>query len=188
MIGHLRGKPIIAETSNEVIIDVRGVGYSLLCSENTITSINGQASCSVWVYTHVREDNIQLFGFSTMNEKKLFLSLLKVNGVGPKLAIGVLSAMATDEIISLIDNGDVKGLVKLPKVGKKTAEQIILSLKGKLVIDEGSKRYFSTKKDIVSALVNLGFRLADVEFVVDKLSDDTTVQDGVREALASLSQ
>lgn len=188
MIGHLRGKPIILEDSNDVIIDVRGVGYSLLCSENSIADIQGQASCSVWVHTHVREDRIQLFGFSTQIEKKLFLSLLKVNGVGPKLAVGVLSAMAIDKIVSLIDEGDVKGLMKLPKVGKKTAEQIILSLKGKLVVDQSKAKDFSTRKDIVSALVNLGFRLSDVEFVVDKLKDEVTVQEGVREALASLSQ
>jgi len=188
MIGHLRGKPIILEDENNVIIDVRGVGYSLLCSENSIGDIQGQASCSLWVHTHVREDRIQLFGFSTVTEKKLFLSLLKVNGVGPKLAIGVLSAMAIDKIVSLIDEGDVKGLMKLPKVGKKTAEQIILSLKGKLVVDQSKSKDFSTKKDIVSALVNLGFRLADVEFSVDKLEEDITVQEGVRKALASLSQ
>ncbi len=187
MIGHLRGKPVYNEKQNELIVDVQGVGYSLQCSQFTIDQVSDQASCSLWVHTHVREDAFILFGFSQVAEKELFLSLIKVNGIGPKLAIGVLSAMPLEKIVNLIDQGDVKGLVKLPKVGKKTAEQIILSLKGKLVIDQKSKAEFSSKRDIVSALVNLGFKLADVEFVVEKFNDDITVQDGVRQALSELS-
>ena len=135
----------------------------------------------------MREDCIQLFGFAQLAEKELFLSLIKVNGIGPKLAIGVLSAMPIKTVITLIDQGDVKGLMKLPKVGKKTAEQIILSLKGKLVVDQVSTKDFSTRRDIVSALVNLGFKLGDVEFVVEKLKEDVTVQEGVRTALMELS-
>ncbi len=188
MIGHLRGKPIILEEQNEIIIDVRGVGYSLLCSENSKGDIAGKASASLWVHTHVREDSLILFGFSTLAEKQLFLSLIKVNGIGPKLAIGVLSAMPLSKIIQLIDQGDAKGLMKLPKVGKKTAEQIVLSLKGKLSFQESTSQDFSTKKDIISALVNLGFRMADVEFAVEKLEEDVSVQEGVRAALAELSQ
>ena len=187
MIGHLTGKPVFMEKQNELIVDVRGVGYSLLCSSNTIDQVSGMASCSIWVHTHVREDCIQLFGFAKIAEKEFFLALVKVNGIGPKLAIGVLSAMPMESLMGLIDKGDVKGLMKLPKVGKKTAEQIVLSLKGKLVIDEITSKDFAAKKDIVSALVNLGFKLADVEFVVSKFDDDVTVQDGVRQALSDLS-
>mgnify|MGYP000185700389 CR=1 FL=1 len=119
MIGYLRGRPteIGAETA---IIDVQGVGYELLCSQQTLFDMEDQELVQLRVYTHVREDALQLYGFYSNSEKELFLSLIKVNGIGPKMAMGILSAAAKDMLISLIEQGDVKGLSKLPKIGKKT--------------------------------------------------------------------
>jgi Holliday junction DNA helicase RuvA len=126
---------------------------------------------------------------SSLAEKKLFLSLISVNGVGPKVALGLLSAASTDQILLAIENQDAKFLAKLPKIGKKKAEQMILSLRGKLVLDEVGPQLASittNKKDITSALSNLGFILSDVETVVSKMPSSIDVQDGIREGLSQL--
>jgi len=188
MIGFLQGV-VVRNDGENLILNVRGVGYELMCSQNTLNEIEGRDVVQVWVYTQVREDLIQLIGFATQLEKQLFLSLIKVNGVGPKMAIKILSATKTDTLTRMIDQGDVKGLVKLPKIGKKTAEQIILSLKGKLVLDDDfeGQANFVARGEILSALVNLGFRLNDVETVVDHMEPGTDLQQGVREGLAALT-
>ena len=138
---------------------------------------------------HVREDQLNLFGFLSPAEKQLFLSLIKVNGIGPKVAIKILGAAPTASIIAMIDQGDVKGLTGLPKVGKKTAETIVLELKGKLVLleEDKQKQAFSARADIVSALVNLGFKMTDVEKAVNEMGPETELQDGVRQGLQILT-
>ena len=177
MIGFLQGTVFQIEEES-VILNVRG-----------IDAIEGRDVVQVLVHTHVREDLIQLFGFNTAAEKQLFLSLIKVNGIGPKMAIKILSAVHLELLVEMIDAGDVKSLVKLPKVGKKTAEQIILSLKGKLVMDDPAqgKSQFVARAEIVSALVNLGFKLTDVEAVVEQMESGTDLQAGVRQGLMALT-
>lgn len=189
MIGFLQGTPI--EVGEETLImNVRGVGYEVNCSVNTIETVQDRNIAQLFIHTHVREDQILLFGFSSKLEKNLFLSLLKVNGIGPKLAIKILSAGRTEDTLRMIDDGNVKALTQLPKVGKKTAEQIILSLKGKLVMDEDSEaaKRFVARNDIVSALVNLGFKLGDVEEVVGQMDSSTDLQEGVKKGLTALTQ
>ena len=186
MIGYLRGNPV-SRGEDSFVIDVKGVGYELFCSQNTLDGVEDQKEISIFVYTHVREDNIQLFGFSSMVEKKLFLSLIKVNGVGPKMAIGILSGASISRIIEMIESGDVKALTQLPKVGKKKAEQIILSLRGQVVDDKVVETMVSGRNEITSALVHLGFRLNDVEPIVGKMPDDMSVQEGIRLGLAALT-
>ncbi len=195
MIGFLRGRVFSVEAEN-LTLDVQGVGYWLTCSENTLKEVEALDEAQIWVYTHVREDAIQLFGFSKPLERQVFLSLIKVNGVGPKMAIHILSATPLERLIQMIEAADAKALAQLPKVGKKTAEQMILSLKGKLVSatqgENGEARlaqsFFPARKDIVSALVNLGFRLPEVEKVVEVMDPDFDLQTGVREGLKSLTQ
>lgn len=186
MIGYLRGT-LVESSEDSAILDVGGVGYELSCSQNTLDSwIVGQ-SIVAYVYTHVREDILQLYGFIDKGEKNLFLSLLKVNGVGPKMAIQILSGCSVSGFYQLIENEDVAGLSRLPKVGKKKAEQMILTLKGKLKFSESEVLISSNKKTITSALINLGFRANDVEVVVSKFSSDMDVQAGIRTALGQLS-
>jgi Holliday junction DNA helicase RuvA len=143
------------------------------------------------VHTHVREDALQLFGFATETEKSLFLSLLKVNGIGPKSAVTALSGAPTTQILDWIEDSNVSALTKLPKIGKKSAEQIVLTLQGKLVrageAGAGASSRFVTRPQIVSALVNLGFRLPEVEKVVDQMAADTDLESGVRQGLSALS-
>jgi Holliday junction DNA helicase RuvA len=174
------------------LIDVQGVGYEILASTNTLSDLQSliNQEIIVWIHTHVREDAFQLFGFHSKEEKNMFLSLLKVNGVGPKGALGILSGARVPQILEMIESGNAKALSTLPKVGKKTAEQIVLTLKGKLVIIEKNERAQkpqSIHPEIVSALVNLGYKPVVVEQFVATLPKDADIEDGVRRGLAALS-
>lgn len=191
MIAYLRGK-IQDVQADAIVLDVQGVGYEMLCPLSVLGEFHGRRGQTgeFWISTQVREDSITLFGFSTPALKQLFITFLKVNGVGPKMALNILSGATRDELVRLIETDDVKGLSKLPKVGKKTAEQIILTLKGKLVSaqdDELLPAPSGTSAEIMSALVNLGFRPADVEKAVSQLSKETNFEDGVRQGLSRLT-
>ncbi len=193
MIGQLRGK-LVEKSPENIIFDVGGVGYELSCSVNTLDNLSLNLETKIFVHTHMREDALTLFGFSSALEKRIFLSLLKVNGVGPKLALKILSGSTLEQLLHMIEAGDVKAISTIPKVGKKTAEQLILALKGKLSFesdDENEPTLFktpkSTKSELVSALVNLGYRLPDVEKVVAGLSRDLSIEESLRKGLAALS-
>ncbi|MEZ0393058.1 MAG: Holliday junction branch migration protein RuvA [Pseudobdellovibrionaceae bacterium] len=208
MIAQLKGF-ILEVTPEHAVLDVNGVGYELVCSLNTLAELQADLMggtgatakpskpVQVYTYTHVREDVLQLFGFATKTEKQLFTTLLKVNGIGPKMAINILSGASVDQILVMIEAEDVKALSKLPKVGKKTAEQMVLTLKGKLVIHEpeaAQKKTSATGKqlslshsEIHSALVNLGFRPQDVDKVVSQLPKEIDLQEGIRQGLSALS-
>jgi Holliday junction DNA helicase RuvA len=189
MIAYLRGK-LLEVTADSVVLDVQGVGYEASCPVRTLDelhSVVGQ-EMRLWIYTHVREDALQLFGFNSRQEKEVFISLLKVNGVGPKSALSVLSAAPAEKIISLIEAGDAKGLSSLPKVGKKTAEQIVLTLQGKLVrVDSAKVKKSENLEKIHFALVNLGFKSQSVEEFIAELPKDIEVEEGVRRGLTSLA-
>ncbi|UXR63137.1 Holliday junction branch migration protein RuvA [Bdellovibrio bacteriovorus] len=191
MIGYLRGK-IIEVMNDSALIDVQGVGYEILASAHTLGDLQTLLGNDiiVWIHTHVREDALQLFGFHDKEEKNLFLSLLKVNGVGPKMALSILSGGRPAQIQEMIEAGNAKALSGLPKVGKKTAEQIILTLKGKLVsIEENGpvKSKSQGHTQITSALLNLGYKSQMVDQFVSTLPVDISVEDGVRKGLQTLS-
>jgi len=189
LIAYLDGE-IRAHDEEALVLTVGGVGYEVLVSQQTLLVLTGEKRAELEIYTHVREDQLTLFGFRSRAEKALFLSLLKVNGIGPKVAMKILGAAPLDEIIRRIDQGDVRALSQLPKVGRKTAETIVLELKGKLVrFDEQAKSpsAFPARSEIVSALVNLGFRLNDVEKVVSEMEPSVDLEEGVRRGLRGLS-
>lgn len=203
MIARLIGS--IAEVSPETaLIDVNGVGYEVHCSLSTLAEMQAglmeqkKTNTTVWIYTHVREDALILFGFASMIEKEMFLALLKVNGIGPKMAIHILSGGSVEQIQSMIEHEDVKALSKLPKVGKKTAEQMILTLKGKLVLAERANASLAAgasvasqlsfgHREISSALINLGFRSQDVEKVISQMPKEIELQEGIRQGLSALT-
>lgn len=188
MINFLRGTVIDMEGETLTLFN-QGIGYEVnTSSQHLDETLNGEP-LELWIYTHVREDQLSLFGFRSKAEKQLFMSLIKVNGIGPKVAIRILGAAPLSMILQMIDNGDAAGLAKLPKVGKKTAETIILELRGKLVQleSEKQKKAFAARAEIVSALVNLGFKTTDVEGVVSAMSVDTDLQSGVRQGLQMLT-
>ena len=138
MIGFLHGQPRLL-AADQLLMIVQGVGYEVLVTAQTAQNLSSQTSAELWIYTNVREDALQLFGFASLNERILFTSLLKVNGIGPKSALNILGAAPFANIQTWIETGDTKALSHLPKVGKKTAEQVVLTLQGKLVrVDEAS--------------------------------------------------
>ena len=193
MIALLDGK-VFDVTTDQFILMVGGVGYDISASTQTLADVQmliGQP-LKVWIHSHVREDAFQLFGFLAKAEKEFFLMLLKVNGVGPKGALAILSGARLSQIQEWIEAGDAKALSSLPKVGKKTAEQIILTLQGKLVRVEPSQKVKVPKlpdnlQQIASALIHLGFKNQNVDQFIATLGMSVTIEEGVREGLKKLS-
>jgi Holliday junction DNA helicase RuvA len=191
MIGYLRGTVLEVSLESFVLLvgaEGSGVGYELLSHSRLLAELEMGDSVQVWVHTHMREDALQLFGFESADEKAFFHSLLKVNGVGPKLALNALSGGTPSDISRWIENEDIKALSKLPKVGKKTAEQMVLTLKGKLV----EQKHVITKPagvlaEISSALLNLGFKPVQVDKVVEKLPPTIEFEDGIKLSLTRIS-
>ena len=178
MIGHLRGN-VLEKHPNQVIVEAAGVGYEVQIPISTYTSLPAAgAPVSLHIFTHVREDALLLFGFASPEEKALFERLISVSGIGPKLAITVLSGLATPNLVAAIRNGDVPPLVRIPGVGKKTAERMVLELKDKLAsVDTAGKgapagqagpSYTPLEQDVLSALQNLGCSRASAEEAVRK--------------------
>lgn len=165
MIAHLRGK-LLVKRPNQVIVDCGGVGYDLTISVPTFSELGPEGvEVALYVHTHVREDALALYGFLHPQEKQLFERLLTVSGIGPKLAITVLS-MAALEVVGAIRGNDVARLTKIPGVGKKTAERMILELKDKLEPFGAAPEATVASQvgeDVISALVNLGYQRAAAE-------------------------
>ncbi|MFP5231768.1 MAG: Holliday junction branch migration protein RuvA [Acidobacteriota bacterium] len=165
MIAHLRGQ-ILSKTPNAVVVECGGVGYELAISVATYTELGEPGSqAGLHVHTHVREDALLLFGFAELAEKRLFEKLLAVSGIGPKLAITVLSGISAERLAAAIRGGDHATLTRIPGIGKKTAERVVLELKDKLddmvAFTAGSAVAAPTlgalEEDVLSALINLGY-------------------------------
>ena len=173
MIGSLRGK-LIEKRPNLVLLDVGGVGYQVLIPLSTFTSLGAlHAEATLLVHTHVREDQLALYGFLTSREKQCFELLISASGVGPSLALKILSGMGLDELVPAIRKGDLAQLVRIPGVGRKTAERIVLELRDKLAavdVPEVGKPATRSQleSDVASALVNLGYDERAVESAMAK--------------------
>jgi holliday junction DNA helicase RuvA len=171
MIAFLRGR-LISKRPNQAIVDVAGVGYDVAITVPTFSELPGDGGeVALHIHTHVREDTIALFGFLRAQEKQLFEKLISVSGIGPKLAITILSGMAADEMVRAIRGNDVARLTKIPGIGKKTAERMVLELRDKLEpISTGDTPQVSTvlpvEEDVLSALVNLGYQRLAAERAV----------------------
>jgi len=168
MIAHLRGK-LLAKHPNQAVVETAGVGYDVTISVPTFSDLPAMgAEVALYIHTHVREDLIALYGFMRPSEKLLFEKLITVGGIGPKLAITILSGMAADEMVGAIRGNDLTRLTRIPGIGKKTAERMVLELRDKLP-DPGttSAPAVSTmsgmEEDILSALLNLGYQRAAAE-------------------------
>jgi Holliday junction DNA helicase RuvA len=179
MIGHLRGT-ILEKHPNQVIVEAAGVGYDVQIPISTYTALaEPGASAALRIHTHVREDALLLFGFATQEEKALFERLISVSGIGPKLAITVLSGLPTADLVAAIRNSDVGHLVRIPGVGKKTAERMVLELKDKLAgIDATGKAAAvagptlnALDRDVLSALQNLGCSRPAAEDALRKVKE-----------------
>ena len=163
MIAFLRGR-LLAKSPNRAIVECAGVGYDATISVATFTSLPPEgAEARLHIYTHVREDQIALFGFAEPNEKRMFEKLLTISGIGPKLAITVLSGIDTDRLVTAIRGGDHATLTRIPGIGKKTAERVVLELKDKLgdmavtSAQPAASSMGPVADDALSAMVNLGY-------------------------------
>lgn len=168
MIAHLRGK-LLAKHPNQAIVETGGVGYDLTISVPTFTDLPAIGSdVALHVHTHVREDIIALYGFLRPSEKLLFEKLITVSGIGPKLAVTILSGMAADEMVGAIRGNDVARLTRIPGIGRKTAERMVLELRDKLpesatISAPTTPAITPIEEDVLSALINLGYQRAAAE-------------------------
>jgi Holliday junction DNA helicase RuvA len=197
MIGFLRGR-IADKQLNKLIVDVQGVGYEVLVPLSTFYDVgDAGAEITLRVYTHVREDALQLYGFLTDVERQLFERLIGVSGIGPKLAIAVLSGMDPRDVIASVQRGDVARLTGIPGVGKKTAERIVLELRDRLAQIGGgppadvapSNGADRVRSDLISALQNLGYHRPQAEHAIDatlQTMSDPTFEQALKAALREL--
>jgi Holliday junction DNA helicase RuvA len=181
VIAHLRGQ-ILYKIPHYVVIDCGGVGYELAISVATYTELPEVGKeVQLHVHTHVREDALQLFGFYEVTEKRLFEKLLTISGIGPKLAITVLSGINAERLVGAIRAGDHATLTRIPGIGKKTAERVVLELKDKLddmagfVPDDAPRSLGAVADDVLSALVNLGYARPAAQKAVEAAAKDASV-------------
>ena len=171
MIAHLRGK-LAQKDPARVIVDVHGVGYEVFIPLTTYTALPDAGSdVSIDVHTHVREDMIALYGFSTRRERTIFEKLMTISGIGPKLAVTILSGGSVDDLVGAIRRSDLARLTAIPGVGRKTAERIILELKDKLQDFAEAQPKPSVEVDVLSALENLGYNRALAEGAMRRAID-----------------
>ena len=174
MIAHLRGK-LISKHPNQAIVDAGGVGYDVTISIPTFSELPAlNTEVSFFIHTHVREDALALFGFLRAQEKELFEKLLSVSGIGPKLAITILSGMAADAMVAAIKGNNVASLTRIPGIGKKTAERMVLELRDKLDafgVAPETVAASPVAEDVISALVNLGYQRPMAERALAKLGN-----------------
>jgi holliday junction DNA helicase RuvA len=173
MIGSLRGK-LVDKRPNQILLDVGGVGYQVHIPLSTFTALGAlHDETTLLIHTHVREDQFNLFGFITAREKHCFELLISASGVGPSLALKILSGMSLEELVPAIRKGDLAQLVRIPGVGRKTAERMVVELRDKLaVVDVREAGKPTTRSqlesDVASALVNLGYDERSVERAIEK--------------------
>ncbi len=200
MIAYLKGT-LLTKSPQNIILDINGVGYEILIPLSTFYSLpQEKGEVSLNIYTHVREDTLSLFGFATYLEKDIFRLLISVSGIGPKLAINILSGIGPQELIAAISRGDALCLQSIPGVGRKTAERMVLELKEKAlgvsgdlelppaqVLDEQEKKVLD---DALSALLNLGYQKKSAKTAVERAMKGLTevsLEGVIKEALKLLS-
>ena len=198
MISYLRGR-VVYLTEETLVLDVNGVGYEIYCSGGAFRKIGNSETAEIYTYLQVKEDGITLFGFASLQEKELFLKVLSVQGVGPKLGIAILTGLSADEFALAVQTADVKRLSAVKGLGKKTAEKIILELHGKIsaaeVINasgddlnkqaEPTAKLTAVEEDAVSALMGLGFTKTESVNAVKKARESgaTGVEEIIMRAL-----
>lgn len=171
MIAHLRGK-LAQKDPARVIVDVHGVGYEVIVPLTTFSALPDLGSeVSIDIHTHVREDTIALYGFSTRRERAIFEKLMTISGIGPKLAVTILSGGSVEDLVSAIKRSDLARLTAIQGVGKKTAERIILELKDKLQEYADAPQKPAVEMDVLSALENLGYNRAMAESAMRRAID-----------------
>mgnify|MGYP004454964663 CR=1 FL=1 len=197
MIAYVKGK-VIDEFDGGVVLENNGIGYEILCSATAAAKLSANKEGAVYTYFQLRDDGVSLYGFDNKAEKAMFIKLISVSGVGPKLGISVLSGMSLTDLATAIATSDVKSLSRIKGLGKKTAERIVLELREKISADEDgvlispvgatNTVLSSEDEDAVIALTELGFSLADSRKAVQKAKEAgaKTAQEVISAALRSM--
>ncbi|HEY6280554.1 MAG TPA: Holliday junction branch migration protein RuvA [Burkholderiales bacterium] len=190
MIGRITGK-LIEKRPPSVLVDVQGVGYELDVPMSTFYQLPVIGS-QVTLHTHlvVREDAHLLFGFATEQERGAFRQLLKISGVGARIALSLLSGLSVADLAQAVTNQDSGRLTKIPGIGKKTAERLLLELRGKMemTLSPDAAPAMSRSQDVLNALLALGYNEREANWAIGQLSDGLPVADGIRQALKLLSK
>jgi len=191
MIGRIKGR-LIDKSPPIILVDCQGVGYELEVPMTTFYELPDIGN-EVTLLTHfvVREDAQLLFGFASHQERKIFKQLIKVNGIGAKVALSILSGISLNELMRAVNQSESDLLVKIPGIGKKTADRLVLELKDKfkdIPADGSTDSIPSQVDDIQNALLGLGYSLKDSVTVIRELPDEISVNDGIRQALKMLSK
>lgn len=191
MIGSIRGK-VILKDGNHLIVDVNGIGYRILVSAKVLSQNHLDKVTLLYTYTHVKEDALELFGFSEVADLKLFENLIGVSGVGPKTAMSIFSFLTREEVINGVLKGDVGIFSGIPRLGKKNAQKIIIELKNKLG-DTSSFNLngfdFSENDEVFAALKNFGFSSKEISNALKNIdSQAKTAEEKIKLALKALGQ
>lgn len=197
MIGYLHGR-VIALYTDHCLLDVHGVGYRVFVANSTRTKLRQREEASLFIYTSVREDAIVLYGFATEEEYDLFLQLIGVSGIGPKVALGILSAITVEGLCRAIQNKQASVLTKLPGIGKKSAERLILEFKDKvafrgsaeeelLTIENGEEVGDDAASEAMAALQSLGYTPSEIAPVIRKTAKYKTTEAIIKASLKELS-
>ena len=179
MIARLTGRVLTVDQST-LVLDVNGVGYEIEVASSTANSVEIDKIVTLETLLIVREDAQILFGFTELTEKKLFQLLIKINGVGPRLAIGIMSGLNEDELSLAIMEKDIKILTSLPGVGKKTAERLVIELQDKIIFEKASRKKNESKmsqellSDLEGTLLNLGYKPQEVDFAIHRIKIEST--------------
>ena len=194
MIAHLRGR-LVSKHPNQAIVEAGGVGYDVAISVPTFTDLpEAGRDVALHIHTHVREDAIALYGFLHVREKRLFEKLIAISGIGPRLAITILSGIPPDALITALRSGDLARLTRIPGIGKKTAERLVLELRDKVeefATAPAAPAATPTEEDVISALVNLGYQRGTAERALGAAARNGSAagfEQLFRDALARLSK
>jgi len=190
MIGRIKGI-LIEKIPPFILLDCQGVGYEIEVPMTTFFDLPDEGS-EVTLLTHlvVREDAHLLFGFATTSERHMFRQLIKVNGIGAKVALSILSSIESNELTNAIKTDDTNMLIKIPGIGKKTAERLVLELKDRvkdIEVNQASKNVITNIDDIQNALISLGYSVSQASIAIKALPDNISVNDGIRQALKSFT-
>ena len=193
MIGYLSGK-VISSKPTKLLLDVNGVGYEVSISISTFEKIVEKDNVNLFIHTNVKDDSISLYGFYNEAEKKMFELLISISGIGPKLALSLLSGIETTDLKDAIEIGDVSRIVSIPGIGRKTAERLILELKSKVgdvIVDGENKVPRGLKQEAVAALTTLGYNHTTAEKAVRQVlssNNQSTLEELIKSALGELNK
>ena len=187
MIGWLKGRVRGINPAGSVLVDVGGVGYEVFISLQTLCKLKAEEEIELFIHTHVREDQITLFGFADARERGVFRKLTGVSGIGARMGMNLLSGMSVEELMRAIEDSDAAAIARTPGIGRKTAQRLILELRGKIAPREEVAALTSVIGDVRSALANLGYRPAQIDAALEGVDSDADFETLFKAAMKALA-